>query len=127
MSPPRNVEEYFRRLGGLLELEAEAEKQQALREAQQRSPAEAEASGSGLTGLVIRDEDAGLGGRVLLTLGKRNQTLALPWTRLGSGTPIILSEEGGAHGSEGWRGIVTRLAGDSARRSTRPPERTARG
>ena len=75
-------------------MEAEAEKQAALHDMQRRSPAAAEASGSTLINLVIRDEDAGLGGRILLTFGKRNQTLTLPWTRLGSGTPVILSEEG---------------------------------
>ena len=80
---------------------------------QRRSPAAAEASGSTLINLVIRDEDAGLGGRILLTFGKRNQTLALPWTRLGSGTPVILSEEGSQDNADGWRGVVSRLSKDS--------------
>ncbi len=102
---------HFQKLTRLLELEAEAEKQQALQEMQRRSPAAAEAAGGALTNLVIREEDAGLGGRALLTLAKRNQTLALPWTRLGPGAPVILSEEGAT--SEGWRGVVTRLQKDS--------------
>jgi len=104
--------DHFQRLLRLLELESEAEKQLALREAQRRTPAEAEAAGHSLTRLAIREEDGGLGGRVLLTLEKRNQELALPWTRLGVGTPVLLSEEGRQAAGEtapGWRGVVSRL------------------
>jgi ATP-dependent RNA/DNA helicase IGHMBP2 len=109
-----STEEHFERLLRLLELEAEAEKQEALRDMQRRSPAAAEASGASLTNLVIREEDAGLGGRILLTLGKRNESLPLPWTRLGAGTPVLLSEEGAGGGqAEGWRGTVSRLQKDS--------------
>lgn len=102
---PPHTEPHFDRLMRLLELEAEAEKQEALQDMQHQSPATAEASGTTLTNLVIRDEDSGLGGRILLTLGKRNQTLPLPWTRLRIGTPVLLSE----NGTEGWRGVVTQL------------------
>src|SRR5258708_16001986 len=108
--------EYFQRLLRLLELESEAEKQAALREAQSRWAAEAEAAGHSLLQLVIREEGGGLGGRILLTLEKDNQTLALPWTRLGPGTPVLLSEEGAANRSEaaqGWRGVVSRLNKDA--------------
>ena len=108
-----SIKPYFDRLIRLLEMEAEAEKQAALHDMQRRSPAAAEASGSTLTNLVIRDEDAGLGGRILLTFGKRNQTLALPWTRLGSGTPVILSEEGSPGNTDGWRGVVSHVSRDS--------------
>ena len=102
---------HFQQLTRLLELEAEAEKQEALRDMQRRSPAAAEAAGGTLTNLVIREEDSGMGGRILLTLAKRNQTITLPWTRLGPGSPVILSEEG-IH-AEGWRGIVTRVQRES--------------
>lgn len=105
------MSEHFKNLIQLLELEAEAEKQEALREMQRRSPSAAETAGGSLINLVIRDEDSGLGGRILLTLGKRNQTLSLPWTRLGPGAPVILSEENSQ--GDGWRGIVTRLHKDS--------------
>jgi hypothetical protein len=60
------INQHFQRLIRLLELEAEAEKQEALRDIQRRSPAAAETSGSTLIKLIIRDEDAGLGGRILL-------------------------------------------------------------
>ena len=108
-----SVKPYFDRLIRLLEMEAEAEKQEAMRDMQRRSPAAAEASGSTLVNLVIREEDAGLGGRILLTFGKRNQTLALPWTRLGSGTPVILSEEDSQGNPDGWRGVVSHVTKDS--------------
>jgi hypothetical protein len=107
------INQHFQRLIRLLELEAEAEKLEALRDMQSHSPATAEISGSTLINLVIRAEDAGLGGRILLTLGKRNQTLDLPWTRLGIGTPVILSEKGMQGEADGWRGVVSRVSKDS--------------
>jgi len=120
MSANNNVDpsgaEHFQKLLRLLELESEAEKQAALRDAQRRSPADAEAAGTSLIHLIIREEDAGLGGRILLTLEKRNQTLGLPWTRLGVGTPVLLSEEGGQAAGEApqsWRGVVSRLTKDA--------------
>jgi superfamily I DNA and/or RNA helicase len=110
------VDRHFQRLARLIQLEAEAEKQEDLRAMQRHESPGTESSGSCLLNLVIRDQDAGLGGSVLLTLGKRNQNLPLPWTRLGTGTPVIFSEEGtGAppEGAAGWRGIVSRLQKDS--------------
>jgi ATP-dependent RNA/DNA helicase IGHMBP2 len=109
-------DEHFQRLARLMQLEADAEKREELRAMQRHSPGGAEASGSSLVNLVIRDQDAGLGGSILLTLGKRNQNLSLPWTRLGTGSPVILSEEGPSGSSEntaGWRGVVSRLQKDT--------------
>jgi ATP-dependent RNA/DNA helicase IGHMBP2 len=106
---------HFQRLLRLLDLEAEAEKEAVLREAQSRSPAEAETAGHSLINLVVREEGAGLGGRILLTLGKRNENLMLPWTRLGIGTPVLLSEEGvmaGVAAALSWRGVVSHLQRD---------------
>ena len=108
-----SVNEHFQRLLALLDLEAEAEKQQTLDDLQHHSPAAAEEAGSTLINLVIKDENAGLGGRILLTLAKRNQNLQIPWTRLGSGSPVILSEEGQVDSqSGGWRGVVARVSRD---------------
>jgi ATP-dependent RNA/DNA helicase IGHMBP2 len=111
------VQEHFERLKRLLDLEAEAEKQQMLAELERRSPQEAEASGTSLINLVIREEGAGLGGRILLTLAKRTQGQELPWTRLGVGAPVILSEDGSDEPRRsdraGWRGVVSRLQKDS--------------
>ncbi|NWF63320.1 MAG: AAA family ATPase [Chloroflexi bacterium] len=107
---------HFDKLAHFLDLEAEAEKQESLRERTRLSPAEAESSGNSLIQLVIREEDSGLGGRFLVTFGKRNQTLPLPWTRLGVGSPVLVSEErAGATSNEenAWRGIVSRVRKDS--------------
>jgi superfamily I DNA and/or RNA helicase len=104
------VDRHFQRLERWLAMEAEAEKQETLRYLQRLSPAEAEASGNSLINLTIQEEDTGLGGRMLLTLAKRNQNLRLPWTRLGVGAPVILSEEGVNGEAVGWRGVVSRLS-----------------
>jgi ATP-dependent RNA/DNA helicase IGHMBP2 len=111
------AEAHFQRLIRLLALEAEAEKQEALQDIRQRSPQEAEALGNSLVNLVIRENEVGLGGRSILTFGKRNQNSVLPWTRLGVGSPVILSQEGtnhtGSDGSEGWRGVVSQVHKDA--------------
>jgi superfamily I DNA and/or RNA helicase len=107
--------EYFGNLALLLDLEAEAEKREAVRERTKLSPAEAEATGNSLINLVIREEGYGLGGHFLLGFGKRNETLSLPWTRLGVGSPVIVSEENRSSSSEanGWRGIVSAIRRDA--------------
>lgn len=99
-------EDHFQRLARLLELEARAETRQALERVQRLSAAEAEATGNCLAGLVVREEFSGLGGRCIVTLGKRNDAVPLPWTRLGVGSPVLLSEMGAAPG-DGVRGVVS--------------------
>jgi ATP-dependent RNA/DNA helicase IGHMBP2 len=98
-------EDHFQRLARLLELEAEEEAEQARQQSQRLSPAEAEAAGNSLVGLVVRDEHAGLGGRFILTLSKRDASRPLPWTRLQVGSPVLLSPEGVA-AAAGLRGVV---------------------
>ena len=107
-------EDHFQRLARLLDLEAEAEKQETIRSLEKLSPAEAESSGNSLINLVIHEEDSGLGGKILLTFGKRNENLSLPWSRIGNGSPVILSEEG-LHDKDApsWRGIVSRAHKDT--------------
>lgn len=95
----------FERLIRLLDLESAAEAAQLRDRSRRLSAAEAERSGNTLAGLAIRDEETALGGRVLLTLGKRDRNRLLPWNRLGVGTPVLLAEEG-VDGSPGWKGIV---------------------
>ena len=103
--PAPSNEEHFQRLARLLELESAAEAQKILDDMDRVTAAEAERSGNSLGGLVIVDEDSGLGGRCLLTLAKRNRLLPLPRNRLEPGTPVLLSPEGGRK-REGWRGVV---------------------
>ncbi len=109
-------EDYFQRLTRLINLEAEAEKDELLRTSGRGEAREAEASGNSLVNLTIREQDIGLAGRVLLTLGKRNRNLSLPWTCLSAGSPIVLSQEGASaklNAVNGFRGIVTHLQKDS--------------
>src|SRR5690606_27513778 len=77
------------RLLRLLELEREAEAQRALARTRRLSGREAERGGEALVDLVIVDEEAGLGGRYLLDLAKRDRS-QLPWTRLDVGSPVVL-------------------------------------
>ena len=103
-------EDHFQRLLRLLELEAQAEKQLTQEKMTRYSAAEAEKTGSSLVRLAIREVFAGLGDRVLVTLGKKNETQRLPWTRLTVGTPVLLSAEGNP---SAWRGIVSQRKKDS--------------
>jgi ATP-dependent RNA/DNA helicase IGHMBP2 len=98
---------HFDHLARLLALEADAEARQLAEQAQRRSGAEAERSGKCLVKLVQRDEQPAFGGRVLVTLAKRDQTQKLPWNRLSVGTPVLLTEEK-VTGQRGWRGLVAR-------------------
>ncbi len=100
-----NPDDHFQRLTRLLEMESEAEAQQILEQIRRLSATEAEQSGCCLLGLVVRDEVNGLGGRFLLTLGKRDRSESLPWTRLQAGSPVLLSPQG-SKGDTGWRGVV---------------------
>jgi ATP-dependent RNA/DNA helicase IGHMBP2 len=104
-APGGGGEDHFRRLARLLTLESEAEARQTLEQVRRLSPAEAARTGDCLLGLVITEESSGLGGRCILTLAKKDRTQPLPWTRLGTGTPVLLSPAGGAE-DEGWRGVV---------------------
>lgn len=98
--------DYFRRLIRCLDLEGAEETQEVVRRRQLATGASAEATGTSLLGLAIRDEVGGFGGRVAVTFGKRDRRIDLPWTRLGAGTPVVVSEEN-VSGAVGWRGVVT--------------------
>lgn len=99
-------DEHFQRLIRCLEHEAAAEALEIVKATRRSSGDAAERSGTCLTGLAIRDETSGFGGRTVVTLGKRDRRLELPWTRLHSGTPIVLTEESNRT-NVGWRGVVT--------------------
>jgi len=90
-SPIRNDSSaHFENLERLLQLEADAE-----REARKRQSLAGEgADGSSLSKLVIRGEDLGLGGRLLLTLTRGKQAAPLPPNRLQPGTPVVLLQTG---------------------------------
>ena len=83
-------EDHFARLGRLLNLESRAEAQRVAQQARKLSPAEAEKTGNSLIDLVVADENAGLGGRFIVQLLRRTRG-GLPWTRLDTGSPVVLS------------------------------------
>jgi len=98
------TEDHFVRLARLLELEGRAEAERLLRRGRRLSASESERTGNTLIDLVIADEDAGLGGRYLLQFVKRRRS-PLPWTRLGVGSPVLLSPEA-AEASGCTRGVI---------------------
>ncbi len=83
-------EDHFGRLLRLLDLESREEAQRVAEQMRRLSPADAEKSGNSLIDLVVADEEAGLGGRCIVTLVRRSRT-PLPWTRLDVGSPVVLS------------------------------------
>jgi len=98
-------EDHFGRLARLVRLEAEGEANEIVQKSRRRTPAEAEATGECLAGLVIAEESSGLGGRCILTLTKRDRSRTLPFNKLEPGAPVLLAPEGVADDG-GWRGVV---------------------
>ena len=96
---------HFARLTRWLDMERAAETEQA---AEWQQSAGDRDSSTTLTHLVIRSEDAGLGGHTLLTLGRRNAKTPLPATQLAVGSPIRLAEQS-QKAAPPQRGVVTRL------------------
>lgn len=109
--PPLDPADHFARLARLLDLEGRAVAEQTRERARRYAPAEAERAGTSLVDLVIRDEEAGLGGRYLLRLGRRRRS-PLPWTRLGVGSPVLLVPAQRPAGVE-YRGVISQRADDS--------------
>jgi len=99
-----SLEDHFQRLARLLEVEAGAESRQAAERARRFAGAQAEKTGNSMVDLIITDEDTGLGGRFLVQLIKRSRS-PLPWTRLDTGSPVVLTPEA-SRGHAGYRGVV---------------------
>jgi superfamily I DNA and/or RNA helicase len=105
-----------------MDLEAQAEMEQAQGRMSRGSPAEAERRGDCLIDLVVAEESSGLGGRCLLTLVKRNRTASLPMTRIQVGSPVLLTSED-SPASPGFRGVVCECNQRRLRVAlTEPPE-----
>ncbi len=102
--------QHLQHLIALNELERQAEAEAAVERGRQRTPAEAERLGHALIDLVITDEEAGLGGRTLLTFVKRSRQ-PLPWSRLGNGNPVVLTDA--ADPEHAVRGVVVERNDDS--------------
>ncbi len=92
------IQEHIDLLAECIQLESEAEAKRLVERRKSRTSGNEERSGDTLLAMVIRDSEPSLGGRHLLTMGKRNQQMALPWNRLKPGTPVVVSNpeaEGG--------------------------------
>ena len=100
----RTDQEHFDRLARLLDLESRAESTRLSDRGSRLSPADAERAGTSLIDLIVIDEDTGLGGRRLLQFVKRKR-VPLPWTRLDTGSPVLLSANTRKPG-DGYRGVV---------------------
>jgi ATP-dependent RNA/DNA helicase IGHMBP2 len=106
---PKN---HFDKLADLLHLEAAAEAEQFAQALRNNTGAGGEKRGTCLTKLAIRDEAPALAGRMLLMLGKRDQTQSLPWHRFYVGTPVLLTEEQVTN-PESMRGVVCERSQDT--------------
>lgn len=93
-----NDPNYFKKLHRWLSLEAKAEQAQIAQNQRQ--------SETSIARLIIKNEEVGLGGQILVRLTARNPQQSLPFSKLGNGSPIILIEEG-VRDAKGWRGVIT--------------------
>lgn len=98
--------QHFDRLIECIRLESEAEAKRLVERRKRRVSGDEEASGETLLDMVIEDIEPSLGDRLLLTFRKRNQSRALPWNRLRSGSPVVVSREDAEDGERA--GIVSR-------------------
>ena len=103
------MDEHFQRLADWIDLESVAEAERLHERRQRQKGPDAEKSGETLLDLVVTDEDAGLGGRYLITLVKRNRTLQLPWNRLRVGSPVVLTPNDDLSG-DSCQGVVTSIS-----------------
>lgn len=81
---------HFDTLAKLLHLEAAAEREQM----KQRAARGTADDGTALTGLQLAEDDAGLGGRLILTFRRLNRNDPLPPNRLQPGAPALLTQTG---------------------------------
>ncbi len=104
---------HFQQLAHLLALESAAEQAQLQQRTHQGDTRNAEQAGDALVQLTIRTIEGGLGSRIMVTLGKRNVQLPLPWSRLRVGSPVQLSAEVAATEKQregtSWRGVISQL------------------
>ncbi len=96
--------DHFGQLAALLELEAQAEQEEARRRAQAEDGSPV-GDGTTLTKLVLRDAEFGLGGRLLLTFARKTGD-AIPPSRLGPGSPVVLSQTNVNRRVPSYRGVI---------------------
>jgi DNA polymerase III delta prime subunit len=110
--------DHFSHLSRLLDLEAREEEAEARRRA---AAGHDRGDGTTLTALVLRDAEFGLGGRMLLTLGRKTRTDPLPPNRLGPGSPVVLTQTKVQRGVS-FRGVVYDRAEASIGIAIDPPD-----
>ncbi len=93
---------HFDHLTRLLQLEADAERQQMKLRAQNGTAED----GTSLRNLVIRDDDIGLGGRMILIFTRGQRPEPLPPNRLQPGAPVVLMQSGKTRPAS-FRGVVS--------------------
>lgn len=113
--------DHFGNLSHLLDIEARAEQEEARRRAQaeEGSPL---GDGTTLTKLALRDAEFGLGGRLLLTFGRKSPGEALPPSRLGPGSPVVLSQTNVNRRVPSYRGVVHDRTADAVGVVIDPPD-----
>ncbi len=109
----------FAHLSRLLDLEARAEQEEARRRAQSEAGSD---DGATLTALALRDAEFGLGGRLLLTFGRKASTEALPPNRLQPGAPVVLNQTSVNRRLPSYRGVVFDRDRTSIGVSIEPPD-----
>lgn len=94
---------HFAHLSALLDLEADAEEEAAQKAAQSET---ATRDGAALTGLILRESEFGLGGRLLLTFTRGGRNDPFPPNRLQPGAPVVISQIGTHRRRPTYRGVV---------------------
>ena len=87
-------------------MESAAEADRLLERQRRASSKDAESTGESLLEMAVRDLTTGLAGRSLITFGKANLELPLPWNRLRVGVPVVISATDPPHGPA-LQGIVS--------------------
>ncbi len=100
-------DEHFVCMMEWLALESQAEVERMAERRQRRNAHDAEKSGETILDLAIKDHKQGLGGRFLVTFGRRNQERPMPWHRLRVGSPVVVTEYPDEKNGESLQGVVS--------------------
>ncbi len=105
---------HFIQMAQWLALESKAESERILERIQTQQSKSAERTGESLLDLVMTDHAPGIGGHYLIQLMKRSRNVPMPWHRLKSGSPVLLSSfPDSSH--ETISGVVSSRTSDSIR------------
>ncbi len=104
--------EHFVNMAEWLGWESEAEIARMAERRKLLGTKQAERSGESILDLAIQDHEQGLGGRHLITFGKRKRDVPMPWHRLTVGSPVVLSNFSDDDGSS-LTGVVSARRPDS--------------